>query len=152
MSSAPVLIAYDGSECARAAIHAAGRILKNRNAVVGCVWCQVPTNYYVAGAIAPAMPDLSQELEESAFETAREGVQLADQAGFAATARTICSAPSWSGIVELAEDVDASVIVLGARGLSALKSMLLGSTSNAVLHHADRPVLIISAQESEDES
>jgi nucleotide-binding universal stress UspA family protein len=32
---------------------------------------------------------------------------------------------------------------MGSRGLTGLRAMLLGSVSNAVVHHADRPTLII---------
>ena len=32
---------------------------------------------------------------------------------------------------------------MGSRGLTGLRSMLLGSVSSAVVHHADRPTLVI---------
>jgi nucleotide-binding universal stress UspA family protein len=35
------------------------------------------------------------------------------------------------------------VIVVGARGLSTVASALLGSVSNAVVHHCKRPVLVV---------
>jgi nucleotide-binding universal stress UspA family protein len=46
-------------------------------------------------------------------------------------------------ILAVAGEIDADVIVLGTRGRGAVKSLVLGSVSNAVLHHADRPVLVI---------
>jgi hypothetical protein len=39
--------------------------------------------------------------------------------------------------------VDAEAIVLGRRGLTGVKSLLLGSVSHAVLQHADRPVVVV---------
>ncbi len=50
-------------------------------------------------------------------------------------------------ILVAAGDVDANVIVLGTRGLSGLKSVLLGSVSHAVLQHADRPVMVVPSPE-----
>ena len=46
------------------------------------------------------------------------------------------------GIVEYAEDNDIEIIVMGRRGLGALRGML-GSVSYAVLHQADIPVLTV---------
>ena len=37
--------------------------------------------------------------------------------------------------------------MLGSRGLTGIKSLLLGSVSHAVLQHADRPVLVIPSSE-----
>jgi nucleotide-binding universal stress UspA family protein len=45
-------------------------------------------------------------------------------------------------ILEFARARDADLIVVGSRGLGAVKSLVLGSVSNAILHRADRPVLV----------
>ena len=50
----------------------------------------------------------------------------------------------WNTIVEIADRQDAAAIVMGSRGLTGVRSMLLGSVSSGVLHHADRPTLVIS--------
>ncbi len=46
-------------------------------------------------------------------------------------------------IVELARSRDVDVIVVGSRGLGAVAGTLLGSVSRAVVHDADRPVLVV---------
>lgn len=45
-------------------------------------------------------------------------------------------------ILALARSRDADLIVVGSRGLGAVKSLVLGSVSNAILHRADRAVLV----------
>jgi nucleotide-binding universal stress UspA family protein len=50
-------------------------------------------------------------------------------------------------ILAEADAVDARVIVLGTRGLTGVKSVLLGSVSHAVLQHADRPVVVVPSAE-----
>jgi hypothetical protein len=46
-------------------------------------------------------------------------------------------------VLGVAEECDAEVVVLGTRGLSGVKSMMLGSISQADVHHADGPALIV---------
>jgi nucleotide-binding universal stress UspA family protein len=51
-------------------------------------------------------------------------------------------APSWKAIVEVADERDASVIVLGSHGRTGLADVLLGSVAGAVAAHSRRTVLI----------
>lgn len=46
-------------------------------------------------------------------------------------------------IVEQAEKLNVATIIMGTRGLSKLKRMILGSVSNFVLQHATVPVSVI---------
>jgi nucleotide-binding universal stress UspA family protein len=46
-------------------------------------------------------------------------------------------------IVEAAEAVDAELVILGSRGMSELKSLVLGGVANKVVHLAACPVLLI---------
>jgi nucleotide-binding universal stress UspA family protein len=71
-----------------------------------------------------------------------DGVARARSVGFEAHGRTAPGKP-WQVICDIAEEIDASTIVLGARGRSEVQSVLLGSVSAAVATHADRPVLIV---------
>jgi nucleotide-binding universal stress UspA family protein len=46
-------------------------------------------------------------------------------------------------ILDLADETDADMIVLGSRGLGGFPELLLGSTSSQVSQHSRRPVLIV---------
>lgn len=46
-------------------------------------------------------------------------------------------------IVEYAEKQDVDLIVIGTRGMSGLKRILLGSTSSGVVTYAHCPVLVV---------
>ena len=50
-----------------------------------------------------------------------------------------------SAILDVADELDAEAIVVGSRGLTGVKSLLLGSVSHALLQHADRPVIVVPA-------
>jgi len=56
------------------------------------------------------------------------------------------TAPTWKGIVEVAEEHDGSLVVLGAHRRSGLAGHLLGSVTTAVLAHSARPVLVVRQQ------
>ena len=45
-------------------------------------------------------------------------------------------------IVKIAEDENATMIVMGTRGLGVIRRTILGSVSDYVVHHAKCPVLI----------
>ena len=51
-------------------------------------------------------------------------------------------------ICTLADEIDASLIVLGTRGLTGLKRILLGSTAEQVARFAARPVLVVRIRRS----
>ncbi len=154
----PVLLCFDGSEDAAAAIATAGQLLDSRPAVVVTVWEPVAVwEPYDPGALLSAgvatLGSAALGLDQIANQLAQEkldrGVELARQAGFDARGQ-IARGKTWHAICETADGLDAALIVLGARGLSRVESMLLGSVSAAVLVHAKRPVLVIPRHESDD--
>ena len=81
---------------------------------------------------------------ESGGRVANEGARIAQDAGLDAEPVGVeTTRPVWETIVEFADRHDAATIVMGSRGLTGLRSMLLGSVSSAVVHHANRPTMII---------
>jgi nucleotide-binding universal stress UspA family protein len=147
----PVLLCFDGSEHAAHAIATAGQLLGARPAVLVTV-CE-PTRLWSPSdpatiLDAPIGKALAKglKLDEIADEVARDdvdrGVELASNAGFRAQGRVVHGKPR-QAICDVADELDAAVIVLGARGLTRIQSALLGSVSAAVSVHAGRPVLIV---------
>jgi nucleotide-binding universal stress UspA family protein len=87
---------------------------------------------------------LCQEAAESAGLVAADGLRIAERAGLSVESRLVNgSGPISRTILELAERNDAAAIVMGSRGLSDMGSIVLGSVSDAVVRHADRPTLVI---------
>lgn len=147
----PALLCFDGSEDARDAIAQAGALLGLGTAVVLTVWEPLATwqPYDPATIISAPLSklaaralDLDEIAQELAAEKLEQGLALAIAAGFAAEGRTVPGKP-WRAICDVAQELDAAAIVMGARGLSRMESVLLGSVSAAVAVHAKRPVLIV---------
>jgi nucleotide-binding universal stress UspA family protein len=144
----PLMLCYDGSEDARHAIRRAGGLFAGRRALVVTVWqpTAAPGGLGFAGETA-GLVDLFA-LDRAAAETgdrvAGEGARLAREAGLLAEPLAVQAAgPVWKTIIELADRDDAATIVMGSRGHAGLRAMLLGSVSSSVVHHADRPTLIV---------
>jgi nucleotide-binding universal stress UspA family protein len=140
-SGGPLLICYDGSEDAKHAIERAGGLLADRPALIVTVW--EPTASLDSFAWSGVSAGVANFVEID--RAADEGVRIAKEAGLEAEPVAIKAAgPVWKTIVETAERCDVAAIVMGSRGLTGVRSMLLGSVSNAVVHHTERPTLVIS--------
>jgi nucleotide-binding universal stress UspA family protein len=81
--------------------------------------------------------------EDDVRSRAGNGADCARRAGFEAEARADLAAPTWAGIIEAADEIDAAVIVTGSRGLRGVSELFEGSVSHDVAEHAGRPVLIV---------
>jgi nucleotide-binding universal stress UspA family protein len=141
-ASGPVIFAYDGSELAKLAIDEAARQLRTgRDALVVTVWQPFEVGFVTVGGLQLDAEQIA-EVRKAAELTAAEGASLAEQAGFRARSEAIEGAPTWKGIVNVAEDHDCSLIVLGSHGRSGLAGVLIGSVAEAVAAHSPRSVLI----------
>jgi nucleotide-binding universal stress UspA family protein len=147
----PALLCFDGSDNAAAAIDEAGRMLAPRSAVVLTVWEPVASwePYDPASILSAPLSRLASNalhLDDIMRDLARErmehGTALAGEADFRPKGRLQKGKP-WRVICQVADEIDAEPIVVGARGLGRVESALLGSVSSAVLYHARRPVLVV---------
>jgi nucleotide-binding universal stress UspA family protein len=145
----PLILCYDGSVHARHAIRQAGALFAGRRALVVTVWqpTAAPAGSLGFAGETAGLYDLfavDRAAAAAGGRVAEEGVRIAQDAGLAAEPVVVQAAgPVWKTIIEIADRDDAATIVMGSRGLTGMRALLLGSVSSAVVHHADRPTLII---------
>jgi nucleotide-binding universal stress UspA family protein len=144
----PLLICYDGSADAKLAIKRAGDLLAAKPALVVTVWQPTAAldSFAWSGATASMVNfvELDRAGAEDGRRVAHEGVRIAHEAGLEAEPVAIkATGPVWQTIIETAAHHNAAAIVMGSRGLTGVRSMLLGSVSSAVVQHADRATLVI---------
>jgi nucleotide-binding universal stress UspA family protein len=145
----PVLICYDGSPSARRALSVAASTLDGAPAVLLNIWNPpqrvLADSFGLAESDAgPTYGDLEQLSVQRAAEILADGERRAASIDFPVTSRQEPNRGSiWQTILEIADEVDATLIVAGTHGSTAVQSGLLGSVSNALVHHAHRPVLLV---------
>jgi MFS family permease/nucleotide-binding universal stress UspA family protein len=143
MSAGPVVFAYDGSELAAFAIERAStQLAPRRDALVVCVWQPADVGFTPTDN-GHFDADQATEVRRAAERTAAHGASLAVAAGFQAWSKAVEAAPTWKGIVQTADEHDASLIVLGPHRRNGLLGHLQGSVAAAVVAHTTTPVLIV---------
>lgn len=149
--NAPIVIGFDGSEGSARAITETARLFPAARVVLVHVWHMAGP--YTAGyAGAPVLPtdvleDVQKAAGKQANKTIEHGRQLARQAGLDPEGRAyVTSSAPWRELLGVADDVNARLIVVGSRGRGEVKSLVLGSTSQALAHHSRLPLLIVPTQ------
>jgi nucleotide-binding universal stress UspA family protein len=147
------LYCYDGSADARHACERGAALLGDHRAVVLCIFesiLAIPTGG--AGITDPEVmpPEDVQEVDDASrarsLALAREGCELLERLGVPAEPASAEGLGSvWRTVLAEADERDADVTVLGSRGLTGVRSLVLGSVSHGVANHSRRPVLIIPA-------
>jgi nucleotide-binding universal stress UspA family protein len=143
----PIVVATDGSEGAEAAVVAGAQVARTLETTAILV--------YVRPSLGPLGEPYYQEKLTEQMAHAREALGRAEklvlQEG-ADAQEEILEGSAAERIVEFARHHNAPLIVVGSRGLGAVAGALLGSVSSAIIHRADRPVLVVPRASAESDS
>jgi nucleotide-binding universal stress UspA family protein len=131
-----IVVGYDGSEIAKAALACGARRAGDAGRVI------------VVQAVTSPTMFIETEYYEQSLEHARERGEasmreLDDLLAGVESEPRIEEGPPARTLVSVAREADADEIVVGSRGFGAGRAAL-GSVSHALLHEADRPVVILT--------
>lgn len=102
----------------------------------------------ISGPDQVALPrDFWSEIRDAAARKLDKSADLVVQAGLSVEQHLSQAQPS-TAIVELADKIGADLIVIGTRGLSGLKHVMLGSVAERTVRHAPCPVLTVRDPEA----
>ncbi len=141
-----VLVAVDGSVHSRRAVEISVELCLKYEAHLTVLHVIPPPSFGLAAAGIPptVLRDYYFEARREAERIVGEALAVAERAGMRAGAEIIENAPSVvQAITEYAENNGADLIVVGTRGLSGFKKLLLGSVASGVISHAHCSVLVV---------
>jgi nucleotide-binding universal stress UspA family protein len=135
-----IVVGYDGSASGDAALDAALELAGKLGDKVVAVFGYAPPGLW-GGEIAEheeAIEELGEKVMAGAKARAAErGVEIETR---------LVAKRAAEALIEVADERDARMIVVGSFGDPPLKGVILGSTPNKLLHLADRPILVVPAK------
>lgn len=143
-----ILLPVDGSAVSLAAVRFAIRLAKaglDTRAVLANVQ-EAATLYELVVAHDPLV--IEQVSAAAGAHTLESAEVLLNEAGIPFESEVASGDPAHT-LIDILERYECDLVVMGASGTSPLRSALLGSVSNEVLHAAGVPVMIVKLDELE---
>jgi nucleotide-binding universal stress UspA family protein len=140
-----VVVGYDGSPTGRDALSHAAYRAGPEGELIAVYAYRPPFEYYDTPFVERALRH-----NREAADAALEGI-TDDMVGGLPVRKVSLETPAAQALVNVAQTEHADEIVVGSRGLGRFRAAL-GSVSHAVLHEADRPVVVVPHEPSEKEA
>lgn len=136
-----ILVAIDGSKMSNKALKAALQIARERYSKVGVI--HVEKNVMISeNMTTDSIDEIYSKINNEADSLFNEARSLAESEELEIDTHYVMGDPAVQ-IVKTAEQGNYQLIVMGSRGLGAIKGIVMGSVSYKVLQLSQCPVLII---------
>ncbi|MCB1135534.1 MAG: universal stress protein [Chlamydiia bacterium] len=136
------LIAKDDDPVVSKALELAGT---NAGCQISLIHVVEPVYNYGGPYVAGDVSQWQEELEKSAESSLSK---LGEKLGVPVERQHLPTGQPKHHIIATANQVGADLILIGSHGRHGLNLLLMGSTANAVLHHANCDVLCVRVQEN----
>lgn len=133
-----VLIPVDGSDSSRNAAKYAAHLVNARNPKLYLLHVWEPVNMTIGGEMAEK---LRRNAEAKAMATLEEYRKMLEPCGLQVELIARSGRPDYV-ILNVQDELDCDLIVIGSRGLSVLENVIMGSVVTRVLEGASCPVLV----------
>jgi len=134
-----ILVAVDGSESAKKAFAKSVFLAQKCNSKLYVVNVVLDWEY---GGDSAATFELIDELRTKGTELLEQCKKQALQSNV--QVETVLEQGDYAHeIIEVAKRKDCELIIMGSRGMSPIKELMLGSISLKVMHHASCPVMVV---------
>ena len=134
-----ILLAFDGSECSNKALVYAGNLAGQYGAALWLVHVFPHTSDLLG---YEDFEKLYAKRKSAGQAVVDEALQKLDQTKLKVHTELL-EGPEAESILKTSENLQAGLIVMGTRGLGAVKGLLLGSVSRKVIHLASCPVMVV---------
>jgi nucleotide-binding universal stress UspA family protein len=155
-----ILLASDGSETGTHAMEVAVEFCEQTGSELHLVY--VGEDAYSATLVYPEAADpewveregpvltgqLQQQFEQMSRRVLDTQAEKVREAGGTIAQAHLRMGEAATGIVDLAEELGAGLVILGSRGLGGIRRALMGSVSDSVVRHAHCPVLVVRKNKS----
>ena len=141
-----ILLATDGSAASDHAASIAVDMARTHGARLTALYVVDPYPYLGIGESNPlGFQSYMAAAHEHAAQAQAKVISLCNQGGAPVALQTRVSEDlsATEGIVQMAKDESADLIVMGSHGLSGLARLMLGSVVSKVLAAASTPVLVV---------
>lgn len=136
-----IVVGYDGTEGAEAALDAALDYARRLDCGLACVFA------YKKVIVGGESADLDEEVRERGEKMLARAQARAAEAGIAFDGAFIEGTPA-EALVQLADERDAELIVVGSYGDRPLRGVIVGATPFKLIHLSDRPILVVRAHDA----
>ena len=129
----PIVVGTDGSETASVAVGEAIQLAKAFDSTLHVVCAYRPHNLDTRGV--PSEFASAVQPDSKVQAVLDEVLARARQAGLRAEPHAV-TGDAADAIIDLADEVDAALIVIGNKGINSVRRYVLGNVPSKVVHHA----------------
>ena len=139
-----ILVATDGSEDSELAIQRAVDLSNKTDSELDMVYVMLVSHWMTPDTLSDSQYERLKEEAQSLLNEQAEKVKAAG--GDLRQAHLKTGRRADEEVMNLAEAIEADMIVVGSRGGGTISRAIMGSDAESIVRHADVPVLVVRSQ------